>query len=273
MFIAACSVGGGEDDVTPTEIADAIPPSATGAVAPSATPEPTGTATATSTSTSTSTPEPTATPSPTPTRTPTPTATPFPEIENPFANLPQPDQVLENFTLSYTGAFGTPDGGTESIEIFIEQSSPTRYHLRTGAGVEIWVVEDATYFRNPDGSVFQIQSAVDPVLISPAAYLIQIPNPVDVPSALEIGEDEVEGRPATHYRVDADQVHQFGLDAERTVADPEGQIDVWIDRELGFVSRLDMDVNWTDENGQAQSAVADLTVSAIGTTAEVQPPI
>jgi hypothetical protein len=270
LLLAACSVSGDDDDdAPPTATADAPPPTATEAAAPTDTAEPELSATATET------PEPTATATltPTPTNTPTPSPTPYPEIGNPFGNLTQPNDVLENFTLSYRGEFSGPEDTVEGIEIFIEQSSPTRYHLRTDAGVEIWVVEDQTYFRNPDGSVFPIQSAVDPILISPAAYLIQIPDPRAVPSALEVGRDDVEGRPATMYSVDPAQIEQFGLSGEQTVQNPEGRIEVWVDEELGFVSRLRVDVEWTDENGQERKARTRLLVSNVGATPEIQPPI
>ncbi len=279
LVLSACSLSESNNDdpatAAATVTADTVPPSATESGAPTSTalPSPTEQATATSTETPepTATSSPTATPSPTPTS--TPTATPIPVIENPFDNVPQPDTVLENFTVSYQGEFATPEGGVESIEVFIEQSSPTRYHLRAAAGVEIWVIDDATFFRNPDGSVFQIQSAIDPVLVSPAAYLIQIPNPADVPSALQVGQEEIEGRLATHYQVDADQIGQFGLAQDQTVTDPEGEIDIWIDVELGFISRMHVDVEWTNESGARQSAVAELLVSAVGTTQEIQAPI
>lgn len=193
-------------------------------------------------------------------------------IEEPFAGLRQPDAVLENFTVSYRGEFETSQGGVEGIEIFIEQSSPNRYHLRSGPDVEIWVIDGATYFRNPDGSVFQIQSAVDPVLVSPAAYLIQIPNPSNVAEATEVGDEDVQGRPAMYYRIEAERLDEFGL-TEGTVEDPEGEIDVWIDQEHGYISKMLVEVEWEDENGERQSAQLELIVSEVGTTPEVQPPI
>lgn len=267
LILTACSVTGDDDDDDASPTADAPAPTAT--VEPSATetPEPSPTSTATPE------PTPTATITPTPTNTPPPSPTPLPEVANPFENLTQPDEVLENFTLSYRGEFGTPDGGVDSIEIEIEQSSPSRYHLRTGAGVEIWVIDDQTYFRNPDGSVFPIQSAIDPILISPAAYLIQIPDPQSVPAALEVGREDVEGRPATRYSVDANEIELFGLSGEQAVEDAEGRIEVWIDEELGFISRLRVDVTWVDENGEERDARSRLLVSNVGATPEIQPPV
>jgi hypothetical protein len=274
LAISGCSISGDDDDPA-TATADVAPPTQADSIDPTATElaSPTEPASATATETT----EPTATSSPTATASSTATAsataTELPEVENPFANVPQPDTVLENFTLSYQGEFGPPQGETESLEIFIEQSAPTRYHLRAAAGVEIWVIEDATYFRNPDGSVFQIQSAIDPVLVSPAAYLIQIPDPADVPSALQVGQDDVDGRSATHYQVEADQVGRFGLAQDQTITDPDGEIEIWVDDELGFISRMLVDVEWTDETGSRQSAVAELLITAVGTTQEIQAPI
>lgn len=280
LILASCSISGGDDDD------DSPPPTATATDEPANTatlaPELTETETAAPTATGTATPEPTSSPtataSPTATSTPTststPTATPIPIVQNPFENVPPPDIVLENYKVIYAGEVITPEGGTETLDIAIEQSSPTRYHLKAGEEVEIWVIEDATYFRNPDdGSIFQIPSAVDPGLVSPAAYLIQVPDPANVPEALSTGEEEVDGRPAAHYSVSADQIGAFGLAEGETINDPEGTIEIWIDNELGFISQMDIDVEWTDENGTRQSADIDLLVFDVGTTGEIAPPI
>ena len=274
LLFAACSINGGNDnDSTATATEDVAPDlTATEAQESTATetPEPTATLepTPTETATATATPEPTSTP------TSTPTATPIPIEENPFADAPSPDLVLENYTVTYSAEIQTPEGEPETIDIFIEQSSPNRYHLRAGEEVEIWVIDGATYFRNPDdGSVFQVPTAVDPGLVSPAAYLIQVPSPAGIPEALRVGEEDVNGRPAIHYSVDADQIEQFGLAEDETVTDPEGDVDVWIDQELGFISRMEIDAEWTDETGARQSAVIDLLISDVDSTAEIAPPL
>lgn len=277
-LISGCSVSGDEADSedeppTATEVApqQATP---TEDAAPTATEPPPGTATSTDTPVPTSTSTATATPEPTPTATASPTATPIPIVQNPFADVTTPDAVLENYTVNYFGEFTTPEGGTESIEMFIEQSDPTHYHLRAGGEVEIWVVGDETYFKNPDdGSVFLIPATVDPGLVSPAAYLIQVPNPSNVPEAKAVGEDEIDGRTATHFSVTAEEYQQFGLTEDETVIDPEGQIDVWIDQELGFISQMKMDVEWTDETGARQAAVLEFSVTKVGTTPEIVAPI
>lgn len=272
LLFAACSINGDDDDASSTATDDPAPEfTATQVPEPTATePDPTATPepTATSTATATATPEPTSTP------TATPTPTPIPIEENPFADVPSPDLVLENYTVTYNAEIETPEGELETIDIFIEQSSPDRYHLRAGAETEIWVIDGATYFRNPDdGSVFQVPTAVDPGLVSPAAYLIQVPNPASIPEALRVGEEDVDGRPAIHYSVDADQIEQFGLADDETVTDPEGDVDVWIDQELGFISRMEIDVDWTDESGARQSAVINFIISDVGSTAEIAPPV
>lgn len=272
LILSACSITG-DDDPAATPDADATIETTSAPTGPTATPEePPATPTLTTTPTLTPTATSTATATETATPTPSPTPTPLPVIENPFAELRQPDAVLENFTVSYRGEFETAEGGVEGLEIFIEQSSPNRYHLRSGADVEIWVIDQATYFRNPDGSVFQIQSAVDPVLVSPAAYLIQIPNPSNISEALEVGEEEVQGRPATQYQVEPAQFDEFGL-AQGAVEGPEGEIDIWIDQEHGFISKMLFEVEWQNESGATLTAQAELLVSDVGTTPEVQAPI
>ncbi len=278
-FLAACSISGDDDDdIDVPTVTEAPQP----AMSPTATTEESPTETAASTETPTNTPEPTATatststatPEPTSTPTATPTATPIPIVDTPFANAPTLDSVLENYTVTYNGEFKNPDGSTESIDIFVEQSDPTHYHLKVGTDVEIWSIETETYFRNPaDGSVFLIPSAVDPGLVSPAAYLIQVPNPENVPQALSVGTEDVGGRPATHYSVTADQIDKFGLADDQTVVDPVGDVDIWVDQELGFISQMKMDVDWTDESGTRQSAVLDLLITNVGSTAEITAPI
>jgi hypothetical protein len=268
LILSACSISGDDDDATATLAATSGPSDPTSTQVETPTETATESATPTSTPTSTATPSPTATSTPTP----TPTPTPLPVIQQPFAELRQPDAVLENFTVSYRGEFETTQAGMENVEIFIEQSSPSRYHLRSGSDVEIWVIDGATYFRNPDGSVFQIQSAVDPVLVSPAAYLIQIPNPTNVTEAAEAGEEDVQGRPATRYQIEVERLPEFGL-AEGAVENPDGEIDVWVDQERGFVSKMLVDVEWENETGERQSAQIELIVSAVGSTPEVQTPI
>jgi len=280
LVATGCSISGDDDDgdedtVNATE-ASQPEPSPTDAVEPTATlaPEVTATSTHTPEPTATATATETATPEPTPTATATATATPIPIVDNPFADVAPPDAVLENYTVDYAGEFQLPEGGTETIEMFIEQSDPAHYHLRVGAEVEIWVIGAETYFRNPDdGSVFPVPSAVDPGLVSPAAYLIQVPNPANVPEALAVGEEDIDGRSATHYSVTAEQFAQFGLTEDQTVIDPEGDIDVWIDQELGFISRMIMDVEWTDETGTRQAVMLEFTITMVGTTPEVVAPI
>ncbi len=286
IVVSACSVSvGGDDesdDSAPTATEASQPdledgtPTATEAPAPTDEPQATATATGTpeptvtSTATATSTPEPTLTPTPSA----TPTATPIPIVENPFANAPAADAVLENYTVEYSGTFETPEDGIETIELFIEQSDPTHYHLRAGAEVEIWVIDTTTYFRNPDdGSIFPIPAAVDAGLVSPAAYLIQVPNPANVPQALAVGEDDIDGRPATHYSVTAEQIEQLGLADDQQITDPEGDFDVWIDQELGFISQMAIDAEWTDEAGVRQSAVLDLVITRVNTTPEIVAPV
>lgn len=285
LLVAGCSIfDSGEDSEPTATVAAKTDASATAtsedvAVA-SVTMAPTTAPTTapTPSATPTTAPTATATPSPTPTLTPTPeptaTATPIPIAENPFLNVPSPDVVLENYTVTYTGVFETPQDGQQTLEIFIEQSGPNRYHLRAGPEVEIWVIDTATYFKNPDdGAIFLIPSAVDPGLVSPAAYLIQVPNPANVPQALVIGQESIDGRPATHYRATADQVQQLGLADDQTMIDPEGVFDIWIDAELGYISQMLIDVEWTDENGERQASDIDLIITRVGSTPEVVAPI
>lgn len=277
LLLASCSINGDDDDedVTRLETPEAtVTVAATATAEPTSTPEPSPTATATATPT----PSPTATSTPTPS--PTPTATPLPVIEDPFADVPMPDAVLENYTLAYTATFASEGATRDYIEVRIEQHSPTSYHVRASGdpetgreAFEIWVVGEQTYLRDPAGGVFELPSNVDATLFSPSAYVILTPDVIGIPRALEHGQEEVEGRQTTHYHVDAQYLSQLGLANGAPVEDPAGDIDIWVDNEQGFVVRMEVNVGWTDENGVRQTAGVDYLVSAVGSTAEIGPPV
>lgn len=288
LIAAGCSVGGDDDDTSddPTNTPMAASATATpetdqeesesteegeAQADPSPTEEPEPSATPTET------PDPTATP----TTEPTATATPEPVVESPFSGVARPEAVLSNYTLTYSIDFeeGLPEAG--SMEIFVEQHAEDNYHIRAGGEaaegfeeVEIWVVGDQTYFRTPDGQVTQVPGQMDQTLFSPSAYLILTPDLANVSIATDLGIEEVDGRPARHYRVDPQQLDEAGLleDVE-DYRDPEGAYDVWVDEELGIVLRMTGDASWSDDAGTRYSVMLDYELSNINSTAEIQPPV
>lgn len=274
LALAACSINGDSDsDPAPTPT-----PESTAISEPSAT----AMSTATLEPTATETPEPTATatvtPSPTPSPTPTPTATPDPRVSNPFNQVVTPDVALDNYTLQYTGRYRT-DATDPDISILVEQSSPDAYHIRLnrndtspGESAEFWVLDGTTYYRSPDGSVFELPGTGDLNLQSPSAYIILIPEVTGVFEARALGEEQVEGRPAIHYQMDPQALQRIGIDGTQTMTDAEGVIDVWIDIQGGFVSRLTADVTWINAENQPDLAQIDYSVTQIGTTPAIQPP-
>jgi hypothetical protein len=274
ITLAACSLTGDSDsDPAPTPTAES-----TATTAPSATSMPTATVEPTATETPNPTATATATPSPTPSPTPTPTATPDPRVANPFNQVVTPDTALDNYTLQYTGTF-RPEATDPDISILIEQSSPTAYHIRLnrndsspGESAEFWVVDGSTYYRSPDGSVFELPGTGDLNLQSPSAYVILVPEVTGVQQARALGEEDLDGRPTIHYEMDAEALQQIGIDGTQTMTDPEGVIDVWVDIQGGFVSKLTADVTWTNADGQTDVARIDYAVTAIGSTAPIQPP-
>lgn len=281
LVLASCSIGGGDDDddesrVETPEVTATTELTATTEPSPTETAEPTPTATATATSTPTPTPTSTSTPTPSP----TPTATPLPVVENPFADAPMPDAVLENYTLSYRANFTSDDAPMDQIELLIEQHSPTSFHVNASGNpetgreaIELWVAGEQTFLREPGGEIFELPSTVDPTLFSPSAYVILTPDLSDTPRALEQGVEEVEGRQTTRYLVSAEHVAQSGLAEGSDEQDPEGEMEVWVDTEQGFIVRMVADVAWTDENGARRKAEIDYLISNVGSTPEIGAPV
>jgi hypothetical protein len=227
---------------------------------------------------------PTATVTATPTASPTPTvtSTPTPDIvEAPFATVVRPETVLTNYTVVYaaefTGAGATEDG---TIDLLIEQSAPDAYHLliqSEGAAAsltEYWYVAGRAFFRGVDGQVFEVTGSVDPSTFSPSAFLISVPPVISILRA-ERGEvEQVEGRDATYYSVEAVDAGPFAAPQDGSgFNNPEGELEVWIDNQQNFVAQLNADLKWTDNAGAERTMVIEYRVSRVGTTPQVNPPI
>lgn len=295
-LLGACSVAGigGDDDDDEPEIT-ATMPSESGAGdeseaqptpapddTPTATAEPTATATDEPTATATETPAPTATPTVTPTATPVPpTPTPDLTVQDPFGDLTTPNVALDNYTLRYVAEFtGLPDdpAGEARIEIQIQQHSPENYHMvvinqTEGMSTEFWVIDGTSYVAGPDGSVTQVPGSADQNLLSPGAYMIMVPTFEQIQEAERMGTETVEGRETVYYVIESSQMNSLGTGQGQTIQDPEGQVEIWVDAEQGFMVKMLSDVTWTDPEGGQQSARFDYLVSQIGTTSEVQPPM
>lgn len=283
VVFGACSFGGDDDDdgdETPTSTTVSGVETATSTAEPTETEpteEPTATATETATATATSTPEPTNTPTPSP----TPSPTPEPIVTDPFGSIQLPDTVLQNFTLEYSTSSSGGEQSRGSLGIYIEQFNPNQFYVRTEGdevsgveAVEIWVTADATFFRPPGGEVSEIPGAMDSTLFSPGAYLILTPDLSDVPEATDLGTEEVNGIVTRHYRFDAEDMDDdTALPEESELTDPQGEVDVWIDEERGIAIRMEGDVSWEDENGERIELELFYELSAIDSTAEIQPPV
>lgn len=281
VLLAACTLGGDDDDD------DGDVPTATETATETQTEQPDSTATEepTETATATESPSPTATetrePTNTPTPSPTPSPTPEPTVTDPFASIELPDTVLENFTLEYSTSSTGGEQSRGTLNIYIEQFNREQFYVRTEGdevsgveAVEIWVTADATFFRPPGGQVSEIPGAVDSTLFSPGAYLILTPDLADVGEATDLGTEEIDGRTARHFRFDAEQMDDdTALPEESELTDPEGEVEVWVDEELGVALRMLGDVSWEDEEGERIEMELSYELSAIDSTPEIQPPM
>ncbi len=197
-------------------------------------------------------------------------------LENPFLDtVTFGDAGLENYSAEFTGDFYTQIAGSQPIDLMVEQSSVDNYHLVvSGFGLdeqaEVWVVDGSTHVAGPGGLTFELPSIADSVIGSPSDYLIQVPEINTISGATEVGTEEIDGRSTTHYEVDPSEISEFTDGSEFN--DATGTIDIWIDDELSIVIKMDVDVEWTDQNSDQQRVDYLYTLSNIGSTPDVQAP-
>lgn len=264
-LLSACIVGSDEDaDPTSTTAAS---PTATTRIAPTAT--------------ATVTPRPTSTPvPPTPTRTPTPrptaTATPIPKV--PLGTItPLDPNVVGNYSLSAEIELrGVPDQTDFVASLLILQAAPDHYYLRStsgGAGIESWLVDGTTYLTQADGSVAKLPKGTDTALFSPALLIQTIPTVSGDTVGVVVGTDDVSGRQATHYVIDAEDLFDTASWLPRNRAENiNGQVEVWIDNELKIILRQVAEVHWENRDGSQGSYVSNYEVTNVTTTQPVTAP-
>lgn len=255
----------------PTATATALDPTGTS----------TSTATASPTATFTMTPSPTATATATATSTPSPTPSPTPEPpkETPFGNVQALDPIdLTNFSLTIIyRAVGLPGNPNADIDLAIQQNSPENYHLRVvtdGVPVESWAANGGVFLLQ-EGGIVQLPPGIDVQLFAPAVFMHSTPLPGANDQARTVGVETIEGRQATHYRMDAADAARLAATDEAFVdgmRDTGGGLDIWVDVEWGIVLRITGAAAWTNADGSPGSVRYDYQLTAIGMTQPVAPP-
>lgn len=236
---------------------------------------------ATSTATVVATqPAPTSTSVPPTTRTPTPqptaTVTPVPKVALGAIN-PLDPFVLTNFTLNAgIEVRGVPNQSDVAMTLLVIQAAPDRYYLKStsgSAGIESWLVDGTTYLTQADGSVAQLPGDSDTALFSPALLVQTVPTVSGDTVGIQLGTEDIGGRQATKYQIDGEDLLPTAawLPGDGTSA-VEGQVDVWIDSELGIILRQESNVGWTNSDGSTGSFSGVYEVLNISTTEPVTAP-
>ncbi|HYI14000.1 MAG TPA: hypothetical protein VEX37_01315 [Thermomicrobiales bacterium] len=270
-LFSGCIVG--SDDVAPTSTTESSPSvTATTAPSPTSTARPSATAT---TAPPTSTPRP---PTPTATSTPRPTATATPIPKLPLGTInPLDPNAIPNFSLSTEVALhGVPNQSDFDMTLLILQAAPNHYYLRStgsGAGLESWLVDGTSYLTQADGSVAQLPQGSDTALFSPALLVQTVPAISGDTLGMLLGDEDVAGRQAKHYRIEgADLVKSVTWLPGDSASEVEGQVDLWLDNELGIVLRQESDVRWENADGTPGSYTGRYEVTNISTTVPVTAP-
>jgi hypothetical protein len=93
-------------------------------------------------------------------------------------------------------------------------------------------------------------------------------------NAEEVGESEVDGRTATEYRVDAEDavVILLASGQDVNISNPQGEMRVWVDEELGIVTQMTADVTFENEDGSEGSMDVEYIVTDIESTDDIEAP-
>ncbi|HUG14211.1 MAG TPA: hypothetical protein VMM78_04260 [Thermomicrobiales bacterium] len=291
LVIAACNTGSDSDVVTPT--AEAAVATSTRAVTAQETPSPpaestptvavaTATSPAATVAASTATTAPLA---PTPTETDAATATvaatatTLGDVEDLLGEIETLDpDLLPNYTLTFRmDAAGIPEEPEPfTFEMEVQQAAVDNYHMRVVAIdtlLEVWVVDDVTYLTQDDGSITSIPGT-DMAFFSPSMFLSTVPPLEAELEAARVGEETINGRETTRYRITGEDyltlAELSGTDEAPT--DVSGEVNVWIDNELNIMIRQEADVTWTNDDGTEGRLFANYDLGSIGSTARVEAP-
>ena len=204
--------------------------------------------------------------------------------DDPFGGLADLSAEVPNFTVNFTGNFeNVPDDLGElysaEMEMTLRQSEPDVYYMRlmtTGEEAieaEIWSLPDATYISEDGETAVELPAGLANEF-APAEALTIVPDVAVLENAEEVGEDEVNGRTATEYVVDAEQAAMIlvAQGEDVNISNPEGDMRIWIDEELGVVLQMTADITFENEDGSEGSIDVEYEVSDIGDTEDIEAP-
>jgi hypothetical protein len=195
---------------------------------------------------------------------------------------------LPNFTLTFSldaAGMGTdPDAAAESkFSMNVEQSAVDNYHLKIVSAdptsedqtIETWLVDGKQYADMGTGEVTELPEGTD-AFFTPATFLQQVPEVTDTPSFKKQGEEEVNGRKTTHYRLDGKDIEDFftstGDETMKGATDGAGAFDVWIDNDLKIQIKSHSDLTWKNADGTPGFMNYEYEINQIGSTAKVSAP-
>ena len=216
--------------------------------------------------------------------TPDSDSTPGTGMTGPFGELDDLTADVPNFSLEFMAQFENVPDDTGSLfsadlDMMLAQSEPDVYHLQlTTTGdealdVEVWSLPDATYLSESGDSAVELPAGLASEF-APTEALTVMPPVELLQNAEEVGEDEVNGRTATEYRVDAEDALMIlmaqGQDVN--VSNPEGEMNIWVDEELNVVIQMTADVTFEHEDGEEGSIVIDYMVTDIDETEDIEAP-
>lgn len=279
----------GTPDGTGTPDADGTP-DGTGTPDADGTPDGTGTPDADSTPDGTGTPDADMTPDTTGTpdtgSTPETTGTPDDSTgQGMFGDVTQIADEVDNFTLDLTtNVSNLPDGmgvvNSADATVALAQSEPQVYHLMMDASgdqpfqLEIWSLPDAVYIAEDGDDPIQLPPEMA-TLYTPGEVLMMVVPPVELlQTADEAGQEEIDGRTATRYDVDAETAMAMLMAQGQMsgVTNPQGEMQIWVDEELDVVIQMMVDITFENEDGTEGSIMIDLQVTDIDETTDIESP-
>lgn len=202
--------------------------------------------------------------------------------DDPFGDLAELSTDVPNFTLDFTGMFdNAPDDTGETFtadtELMMEQSEEDVYHLSlitTGDDeleLEVWSLPDATFVAESGSEPVELPAGTASQM-SLADALMIIPPVEALEAAEEVGQEDIDGRAATHYQVDAEDAALVLLTQGVTVTNPEGDMDIWVDDELDIVVQMTADLTFENEDGSDGSIEMEYMVTEIDDTSDIEAP-
>lgn len=137
--------------------------------------------------------------------------------------------------------------------------------------IEVWSLADATYIAESGGTPVELPGSMASEF-APTNLLVIVPPVETLAVAEEVGQEDVNGRSATQYRVEAEDAAVILAPEGAEINDAEGDMNIWIDDELGIVLQMTADVTWTNADDTDASVVIDYMVSDVGETDDIEAP-